>query len=690
MNKFTYPNAHTVSQVDDYHGTRVEDPFRWLEDVDSQDTLRWIKQENELTFSFLESIPARERIHERLTKLWDYNRASSIHKKGGRYFQFINSGLQNQDVLYVFEDLKESPRLLLDPNLLSPDGTVALNSWSISPDGKWLAYAISSSGSDWQTWQVRSVDSGEDLPGKLEWSKFSGATWSRDGSGFYYCPFPAPKEGQVYQEANYNQKISFHRLNTSQSQDRLVYERPDQPEWGFGTQVSDDGRYLLITVFQGTDTRNRFFYKVLGDDSAVVELLPELEATYTFIGNDGSLFYFQTNLDAPRSRLIAIDTAHPERTNWKVLIPEAGAVLQTAQLIHNQFVLVYLQDAHDVIRLFNLDGQPAGEVQLPTLGSVMVAYESSLHGEREDDEMFYGFHSFIHPLTIFRYDFNLGLSTLVFKPTIRFDFTAYQTEQVFATSKDGTRVPMFLIHRRDMVKDGNNPTILYGYGGFNLSQTPAFAISRLVWMEMGGVLAVANLRGGGEYGEAWHQAGMLLNKQNVFDDFIACAEWLIAQKVTSTPRLAIEGRSNGGLLVGACLTQRPDLFAAALPVVGVMDMLRFHKFTIGWAWVSDYGSADDPQQFLALRAYSPLHNLKPGRRYPATLVLTSDHDDRVVPGHSFKFAARLQQCKAGEAPVLIRIQSSAGHGLGKPTSIWINEYTDMYAFLVEELGMQGK
>ncbi|HBG74247.1 MAG: prolyl endopeptidase [Chloroflexi bacterium GWB2_49_20] len=687
MPKLTYPPAHRIDQMDNYHGTLIADPYRWMEEVDSPETLEWIRQQNELTFTFLEKIPSRAPIRERLTQLWDYAKVSSPYKKGGRYFQFRNSGLQNQDVLHVYELLTDTPRILLDPNTLSKDGTVALNSWSVSPDGKWLAYAISSSGSDWQVWYIRSVDSGQDLPETLEWSKFSGATWSKDSSGFFYAPFPAPAEGETFQEANYNQKLFFHRIGTSQAEDQLVYERPDRPEWGFGSEVSEDGHYLLIYVSQGTDSRNRFFYKDLKSNSPVVELIPDLEATYNFIGNDGSMFFFQTNLDAPRGHLITIDSSCPKPENRKTLIPENEAVLQSAQIIHDQLVIIYMKDAHDIIKLFNLDGSPAGDVSLPTLGSVMVAYESSLHGERKDSEMFYAFHSFIHPLTIFRYDFQSGQSQVIFQPPINFDLSSYETNQVLVTSKDGTRVPMFLIHRKGLQKNGDNPTILYGYGGFNLAQTPAFAIHRLVWMEMGGVLAIGNLRGGGEYGEEWHQAGMIHTKQNVFEDFIACAEWLIHEKITRTARLAIEGRSNGGLLVGACMTQRPDLFGAALPAVGVMDMLRFHKFTIGWAWVSDYGSADDPEQFKTLVAYSPLHNLKPGTHYPATLVTTADHDDRVVPGHSFKFTATLQACQAGDAPTLIRVQTRAGHGLGKPTSIWIEEYADVYAFLIKVLGM---
>ena len=688
MSNILYPKAHKVDQVDDYHGTRIADPYRWLEDVDSPETLEWIKKENELTFSFLEKIPERTKIKDRLTKLWDYSKASSPFKKGGRYFQFRNSGLQNQDILYVSESLAGESRILLDPNTLSDDGTVALNNYSVSPDGKWLAYAVSTSGSDWQTWYVRNVDNGEDLPDVLAWSKFSGAAWMKDSSGFFYAPFPKPAEGETYQEANYNQKIFFHKINSPQSEDKLFYERPDHPEWGFGTQISHDGRYLLIYLSQGTDVRNRLFYKDLKNESPVIELIPDLEAAYEFIGNDDSLFYILTNQDAPNVRIITIDIENPGKENWQTLIPERSEVLETALIAGDKLALIYMKDAHDVIELAQMDGTPFREVNLPTLGSVMYSYTPTLHGERGDNEMFYAFHSFIHPLTIFRYDLITYESEAIFQPPIEFNFEDYETEQVFVTSKDGTKVPMFLNHRKGMVKNGDNPTILYGYGGFYLAQTPTFTVHRLAWMEMGGVLAVANLRGGSEYGEAWHQAGMLNNKQNVFDDFISCGEWLIKEKITRKQRLAIEGRSNGGLLVGACMTQRPDLFGAALPAVGVMDMLRFQKFTIGWAWVSDYGSSDDPEQFKVLIKYSPLHNLKTGVQYPATLITTGDHDDRVVPGHSFKFAARLQECQSGDAPTLIRIQTKAGHGMGKPTGILIEEFSDIYAFLVKVLDME--
>jgi len=690
MQKIDYPKSPTGTQVDNYHGTPIADPYRWLEDVDAPETLEWIKNQNEVTFKYLAQIPARDRLRKRLTELWDYPRAMTIHHRGQRYFQFRNSGLQNQDAMYVMGDPLDPGHVLLDPNALSEDGTVALNSWSVSEDGNWLAYAVSVSGSDWMEWHIRSVSSGDDLPEKLEWSKFSGAAWVHDNSGFYYCRYAAPAEEEVYQEANYNQTVYFHRLLTEQNADELVYSRLDQPEWGFYPEVSKDGHFLVMSVSQGTDTRNRLFYKDLQRDGKVIELIPDLEAAYFFIGSDENIFYFQTDCNTPKGSLLAIDLNHPEPSQWKTLIPEGADTLESVTIIHDQFVAVYLHDAHELLKRFALDGTPLGEIQLPTIGSVSYGYGLTLAGRREDKEMFYLFHSFAHPVTVFRYDFESDISEIIFKPAIPFDFSPFVTRQVFATSKDGTKIPMFLVHRADLKLDSQNPTLLYGYGGFNNPQTPTFSISRVAWLDMGGVYAVAVLRGGGEYGEEWHKGGMIHNKQNVFDDFIACAEWLIAQKICSTPKLAIEGRSNGGLLVGACMTQRPDLFGACLPIVGVMDMLRFHKFTIGWGWVSDYGSSDDAEEFNSLLAYSPYHNLKPGTKYPATLVTTGDHDDRVVPGHSFKFAARLQACQAGEAPTLIRVQTKAGHGPGKPTAILIHELADIYSFLVENLGMELK
>jgi prolyl oligopeptidase len=679
MKSMIYPPTARVDQVDDYHGTQVADPYRWLEDTYSAETNAWIEAQNKVTFEFLEAIPERGKIQARLTELWDYPKVSAPLQRGGRYFQSRNTGLQNQDVLFVQESLQHEGRVLIDPNGLSPDGTVALTSWEVSKDGRWLAYATSASGSDWLTWRVRDVNTGQDLPDLIEWSKFSGASWLPDQTGFYYSGYDAPQPGKEFESTNYFQKLYFHRLGQPQAADELVYHRPDHKEWGFGGFVSEDGKYLIIAVWQGTEVRNRLFYRDLQAGSEVIELIPDLEAEYTFVGNDGPVFYFLTNLDAPRRRVIAIDTNQPAKENWITLIPQTTDTLEAVGMVNHQFICLYLQDAHHVLKRYERDGSFLGEIGLPMIGSVVTLY-----GRREDKELFYAFQSFVCPTTIYRYDFAEDASQVLHKPIIQFDLNLYDTRKVFATSQDGTRVPMFLVHRKDLPPTPQ-PTLLYGYGGFNIPMTPAFSISRLVWLEMGGVYASAVLRGGGEYGEEWHQAGMKDRKQNVFDDFIACAEFLIADGITSPAKLAIQGGSNGGLLVGACMTQRPDLFGAALPAVGVMDMLRFHKFTIGWGWVSDYGSSDDPDGFRYLYAYSPLHNLRPGRRYPATLITTADHDDRVVPGHSFKFAAALQAAQAGDAPVLIRIQTKAGHGFGKPTAIIIQEQADMWSFIVRVL-----
>jgi prolyl oligopeptidase len=685
--KPVYPHTRTVEQVDNYHGTLVPDPYRWLEDVDSAETLEWIQHQNELTFSMLEKIPARQNIRNRLTELWDFSKAWAPHKKGKWYFQERNSGLQNQNVLYVMESLKSKARVLLDPNTLSEDGTVALTRYAISKDGNWLAYATSASGSDWLTWRIRNVETSRDLDDVIEWSKFSNAAWAPDHSGFYYSRYDTPVEGNQFQNTNYNQKVFFHRRNTSQYQDELVYDRPDQKEWGFLSEVTEDGHYHTLVVWQGTDVRNRFFYRDLRGQNQFVELISELEATYDFVGNDGTTFYFFTNLDAGRGKLIAIDLNNPQKNNWQIIIPESDAVLEGVVMVNDQFSALYNQDAHHVLHLFRLDGSPDGEIPFPALGSIVQINELGLHGSRDHNELFYAFQSFLYPTTVYRYSFETRSAEAIDSPELSFDPTAYETRQVFVSSKDGTKIPMYLTHKKGLKHDGQNPMLLYGYGGFNISNMPVFEIRRLIWLELGGVYASANMRGGGEYGENWHQSGALDCKQNVFDDFIACAEWSIAEKITSKSKLAIEGASNGGLLVGACMTQRPDLFGACLPEVGVMDMLRFHKFTIGWAWVSDYGSPDDPEQFKTLYAYSPYHNLKPGTAYPPTLVITADHDDRVVPGHSFKFAGRLQACQSGDTPVLIRIQTKAGHGFGKPTTILIEELTDIFAFLVQSLSM---
>jgi len=678
----TYPQARTVDVVEDLHGTPVADPYRWMEDLDSPEVAEWIAAENEVTFGYLEQIPERDEIRERLTKLWDYEKYGVPGKKGDRYFFSKNDGLQNQSVLYVADSLDAEPRVLLNPNTLSEDGTVALSGTSISEDGKLLAYGLAEAGSDWVEYRVRDIDTGKDLPDHLKWIKFSGAAWAKDGKGFYYSRYDEPK-GDKLQEANYFQKLCYHRIGTPQSEDELVYHRPDQKEWSFGGGVTDDGRYLIISIGKGTEPRNRVYYMDLeSEQREVVKLLDDFDARYGLIDNDGPLFWFFTDLDAPRGRVIAIDIRKPERENWREIIPQSAATLRGVGTLNNMFVANYLADAHSQFKIFNLDGEFVRDVELPGLGSA-----GGFRGKRVDTETFYAFTSFGTPTTIYRYDMVSGKSSIYKQPEVDFDPDQFVTKQVFYTSKDGTRVPMYITHKKGIELDGDNPTYLYGYGGFNAALTPYFSVSNLVWMELGGVYAMPNIRGGGEYGKEWHDAGRLANKQNCFDDFIAAAEWLIANDYTSSGKLAIGGGSNGGLLVGACMTQRPDLFGAALPAVGVMDMLRFHKFTIGWAWVSDYGSPDDPEMFKVLHAYSPLHNLEPGTAYPATMITTADHDDRVVPCHSFKFAAALQAAHAGDNPVLIRVETRAGHGAGKPTTKRIEEVADKWAFLLRTLGM---
>lgn len=679
----TYPESVQTDQVDNYHGTQVADPYRWLEDPHSAETQAWIEAQNAITFDLLNQIPARTNIQNRLTQLWDYEKFSTPFKRGDRYFYFKNDGLQNQSVLYTLTDLDAEPTVLLDPNTLSEDGTVALSGLAISDDGQSLAYALSTAGSDWKEWKVRAIATGEDQPDHLKWSKFSGASWLPDGSGFFYSRYDEPNEATKLEDANYFQKLYFHRLGTAQEEDRLIYDRADQKEWGFDGSVTDDGRYLIISVWQGTDSRNLVFYKDLNQpDSPVVELISTFEASYGVIENEGSTFWVRTDLNAPRGRVIAIDLDNPEPDQWRELIPEVEETLEDVGVLNHQFIASYLKDAHSQVRIFGLEGQFIREVDLPGLGSV-----GGFGGKKEDTETFYSFTSYTTPTTIYRYNLITGESQIFRQPDVDFDPNDYETRQVFVASKDGTQIPLFISYKKGLTQDGDRPTYLYGYGGFNVSLTPSFSPGMIVWMEMGGVYVVANLRGGGEYGEAWHQAGMKHNKQNVFDDFIAAAEWLIAEKYTSPQKLAIAGGSNGGLLVGACMTQRPDLFAAALPAVGVMDMLRFHKFTIGWAWCPEYGSAENLDEFQTLYTYSPLHNLKPGTAYPATLITTADHDDRVVPAHSFKFAAALQAAHSGDAPVLIRIETKAGHGAGKPTSKQIEEASDRFAFLTAVLGM---
>ncbi|MEL7008543.1 MAG: prolyl oligopeptidase family serine peptidase [Cyanobacteria bacterium J06588_4] len=679
-----YPDTERVAQSDNYHGLEVKDPYRWLEDPDSDATKQWVQAQNEVTNGYLATIPARDRLKQRLTQLWDYEKYGIPFRRGDRYFYFKNDGLQNQSVLYTLKSLDEEGAVLLDPNTLSADGTVALAGLSISDDGQWLAYGLSTAGSDWVEYRVREISTGKDTADHLQWIKFSGASWTKDHQGFYYSRYDEPNEQTKLEDVNYYQKLYYHRLGTDQAEDTLIYHRPDQKEWGFSGGVTEDGKYLIISVWLGTDSKNLVFYQNLEQpDSKVIELINEFTASYGVIDNDGDTLWVQTDLEAPRGKVIAINLNQPEPSNWQEIIPEAPETLESVGLLNNQFVADYLQDARSQIKIFSLDGSLVREVELPGIGSA-----GGFGGKRHDTETFYTFTSFTTPPTIYRYDMTTGTSKLFRRPQIDFNPEDYQTEQVFYPSQDGTKIPMFITYKKGIELDGNNPTYLYAYGGFNISLTPSFSISNVVWLEMGGIYAVPNLRGGGEYGEAWHQAGMKDQKQNVFDDFIAAGEWLIAQKYTSKSKLAIAGGSNGGLLVGACMTQRPDLFAAAIPAVGVLDMLRFHKFTIGWAWCAEYGSPDDAADFKTLYAYSPLHNLKEGTAYPATMITTADHDDRVVPAHSFKFAAALQAAHTGDNPVLIRIETKAGHGAGKPTSKIIEEAADKWGFLMANLGMK--
>ncbi|MEL6381876.1 MAG: prolyl oligopeptidase family serine peptidase [Cyanobacteria bacterium J06626_18] len=681
--RFSYPESRKDNQIDTYHGVAIPDPYRWLEDPYSDASRTWIEAQNAVTDSYLAELPQRQQLQERLTELWNYERYGTPFKRGSQYFFYKNDGLQNQSVLYTAPSLDAEPGVLLDPNTLSEDGTIALQNIAISEDGTYLAYGLSTSGSDWTEWKVRRIDTGEDLSDHLQWVKFSGASWTHDHQGFFYSRYDEPDETTKLEAVNYYQKLYYHRLGTPQSQDVLIYERPDQKEWGFSGSVTEDGRYLIISVWLGTDPRNLVFYKDLETpDSPVVELIPEFESEFSLIDNEGLLFWFRTDLDAPKGRVIAIDTTQPAREHWREIISESADTLQGIGVLNHQFIADYLQDARSQVKIFDLEGQFIRDVELPGIGSA-----GGFDGKREDTETFYSFTSFTTPNTLYRYDLTTGASTLYRQPQVKFNPDDYETTQVFFNSKDGTRVPMFITYKKGLTLDGQNPTLLYGYGGFSISLTPGFSVSNLVWLEMGGVYAVPNLRGGGEYGEAWHLAGTKLNKQNVFDDFIGAAEWLIANQYTNSSRLAIMGGSNGGLLIGACMTQRHDLFGAALPAVGVMDMLRFNQFTIGWAWESDYGSPQNEAEFQALRAYSPLHNLTSGKSYPATLITTADHDDRVVPAHSFKFAAALQAAHQGEAPVLIRIETKAGHGAGKPTAKLIEEVADKWAFLADNLGI---
>lgn len=683
MANLEYPATRRMDLVETLHGVEIADPYRWLEDDQSAETKAWVKAQNEVTFGYLKTIPERAKIEEKLKQIWRFDRFGSPEKEGGLYFWTKYDGIQSQPVHFVAKSATDPGRVLLDPNKLSKDGTLAVSGFSVSPDGKHVAYSVSKGGSDWQSWRVRRISDARDTADQIEWSKFSGAAWSKDGKGFYYSRYDAPKKGSELSGVNYFQKLYYHRLGTPQSQDTLVYERKDHKEWGFGGGESEDGRYLIVTVWKGTERETQVLFKDLRKRSAKIEeLFMGFDASWGFLGNDGPVLYFLTDKGAPNKRIVKVDVSKRTR-KVETVVAESKEPIETASIVGDILFVNRLRDASSVIERFSLQGSRLGEVRLPSVGSA-----GGFDGRRDHDETFYTFTTFNQPATIYRYNLKSGRSTVWKQPKLTFEKDRYVARRVFYKSFDGTRVPLFLVHRKDYKKDGQNPTLLYGYGGFASAMTPFFSSRMMGWLEMGGVVAVACIRGGSEYGNAWHDAGRLKNKPNVFKDFISAGEFLVNSGVTSPKKLAVMGGSNGGLLVGAVVNMRPDLFGAALPEVGVMDMLRFHKFTIGWAWVSDYGSPDKKDDFEVLRGYSPYHNLKSGTRYPAVLVTTGDHDDRVVPAHSFKYAAALQHVQAGKAPVLIRIETSAGHGAGKPTAKIIEETADQWAFLVRNLGFQ--
>ena len=682
--KYDYPKPRRGDQVDDYHGTKVADPYRWMEQTESDETKAWIEAENKLTNSYLAAIPQREKIKNRLTEIWNYERYGAPSKiADGFYIYSKNDGLQNQSVLYRASSISDPGKVFFDPNKLTADGTAALSGSSFTDDGKLWAYGVAVAGSDRTSWKVMNTATGEYLPDTLAPNRNGGISWLDDNSGFFYSSYAPVEKGQELKTTTYFQKLYFHKLGTPQSEDRIVYERPDNKEYFVSGGVTEDGNWLIINVGKGTERMNMVYFKNLTMGKApIMPVIENLKNSWNFIGNDGSVFYFVTDKDASRGKVVKIDALAQEK-GWSDVIPESADTLNGVQFINNQFVLNYLKDARTVINIFRTNGRFVRNVVLPGIGSA-----GGFGGRRTDTETFYSYSSFNAPPTIYRYDMKTGTSKLFRRAKVKFDPSVYEVKQVFYPSKDGTRVPMFLTYKKGTRLDGKNPTILYGYGGFNIPSTPGFSVARIGWLEMGGIYAVACIRGGSEYGKDWWKGGSRLNKQNVFDDFAWAGKWLIANKYTSTPKLAIQGGSNGGLLVGATLNQHPELFGAAIPQVGVMDMLRFTKFTIGWAWTSDYGSPDDPADFKAMYAYSPYHQAKPGTRYPPTLVTTADHDDRVFPAHSFKYTAAMQAAQAGDAPVLIRIQTRGGHGAGLPTALAIEQQADIYAFLVKSLGMK--
>ena len=684
-----YPPTIQRSVVDDYHGRAVADPYRWLEDLGSAETKAWITAQNAVTLPLLEALPQHAALLLRLSELWNYPRTGLPVEEAGQLFYRHNSGLQKQAPLYRRASRKAPPELLLDPNTMSDDGSISLADWQPSPDGRYLAYALSQGGADWAEVHVREIATGRNLPDVVHWYRFSTISWTKDGKGFFYARFPEPPEGKVLEAELRDHQVHYHLVGTSQDQDRLIYRRPDLPRYFVGASVTEDGRYLIVTLSNGTDPKNRLYYADLGDPTQpdvgapVVAIVDEDIAELSVLGNEGALFYVRTDLHAPNRRIMTLDPRlRIDRAGWKSVVPERSHPLESARIAGGKLFCQYLVDVKSEIRIFSLAGEEQGTLDLPGIASI-----AGMSGREHGKELFYDVSSPLVASTVVRYDIAGKTSSIFDAGKPAFDPSAYETRQVFYASRDGTPVPMFITARKGLVQDGSNPAWLYAYGGFSISVPPHYRPDLPAWLEMGGIFAQPALRGGAEYGEEWHRAGMFEKKQNVFDDFIAAAEYLINEKYTSTDRLVIEGRSNGGLLVGAVLTQRPELFAVAIPTVGVLDMLRFDRFTGGAAWAMEYGSSQDPDQFGYLFRYSPLHNLKPGMAYPATLVVTADHDDRVVPSHSYKFAAALQAAQGGAKPVLIRIETKGSHGY-RPTDRQIAERTDILAFVANQLGMK--
>ncbi len=678
-----YPKTMKDGTVDDYFGTKVADPYRWLENDTSQQTAAWVEAENEVTNAYLQKIPFRKKLLNRLKEVANYEKIGMPFKKHGKWYFSKNDGLQNQSVIYVMDQLGGTPRVFLDPNKLSTDGTVALKGLSFSNDGKYAAYSISRSGSDWQEFYVIDLQTGQLTKDHIEWAKFSGASWYQDG--FFYSAYDAPTEGKEYSNVNEGHKIYYHRIGTPQSKDVLFYQNPAYPKRFYDVEVNEEETVMFLYESGAGAGNNLFVRDLRVPNSQLIQMTSDMDYQYAPMEVYGDTIYLYTNYDAPKNRLMTADIHHPGLSNWKELVPEQAEVLESAEVVDHRLILTYSKDASNHAYVHRLDGCRMHEIQLPSVGSV------GFSGKKNEKECFYSFTSFTVPGTIYRYDIDNNTSTLYVAPKVKFRLNDYKSEQVFFKSKDGTSIPMFLTYKKGLKRNGKNPVYLYGYGGFNISLSPSFSAIRIPFLENGGIYAQVNLRGGSEYGEEWHLAGTKMRKQNVFDDFIGAAEWLIAENYTTPEKIAIVGGSNGGLLVGACMTQRPDLFAVAIPQVGVMDMLRYHKFTIGWNWASDYGTSEDSREmFEYLLGYSPLHNLKPGVSYPATLVTTADHDDRVVPAHSFKFAATLQECHVGNNPVLIRIDTKAGHGGGKPMAKILEEQADIYGFIMHNLKMKVK